>query len=77
MIKEWFSVFKKDIVTNEEKRRAKICQGCEHRAHSKYLELVKSEIEEVQGYFCNYCSCPLVAKIKTQNKKHICNKWKN
>lgn len=77
MIKEWFSILKKDIVTDEEKRRAKICQGCEDRTYSKYLELIKSEIEEVQGQYCNDCKCPLVAKIKTKNKKHICSKWKN
>ena len=74
MIIEWVKVVK-GIENPEEKRRAEICKGCEFRTKSKYLDWVKSDIKEIEGHYCSLCKCPLVAKVKTTNKKHICKKW--
>ena len=75
MFKEWYQVIRK-IKTPDEVRRAKICSGCEHRAHANFLQFAKGDIKEVQGFYCNLCKCPLVAKIKTTDENHICEKWR-
>jgi len=77
MIKEWFSVFTGEKIKDHERKRALICDTCKHKTFSTYLDKIKGEIEEVQGHYCNDCYCPLIAKIKTTNKKHICKHWKN
>ena len=74
MITEWYKVAR-GLNHPEEKRRAEICKGCDFRTKSKYLNWVGCEIEEIQGHYCSDCNCPLVAKLKTNNKKHICKKW--
>lgn len=75
MIVEWLKVIKKEKPTKEELRRADICNDCEFKTYSKYLDFIDSEVVEVKGYYCAACSCPLTAKVKTTNKKHICKKW--
>lgn len=75
MVKEWIKVVK-GSQTPDERRRAEICSVCPHRTKAKFLQFIKSEIEEVQGHYCSKCGCPLVAKIKTEDQKHICQKWK-
>jgi len=75
MIKEWISIITNKSVTLKEFERSKICGKCKHKTYTRYLELIKSEIKDVQGYYCNKCKCPLISKLKTDNPKHICDKW--
>jgi len=75
MIKEWVSVLKGKQTTLEEKRRANICVKCNHHSTANFLKWFENDIKEINGLYCNLCKCPLVAKIKTTDKKHICKKW--
>lgn len=75
MLKEWISVLKGKKATFEEKRRAEICVKCPDSEHANFLDYVKGDIKEVKGLYCNKCKCPLVAKLKTNDKNHICKLW--
>ena len=75
MIKEWISVLKGDKTTPEERRRAEICIKCPDNKVADFLKYVGNDIKEVSGLYCGRCLCPLVAKIKTNNKKDICKEW--
>lgn len=68
----WVQVFK-GVTTEEHKRRASICNKCEHAKKIKILELIKDELKEVNGLGCDLCDCPLIAKIRSTD---ICKKWK-
>ncbi len=72
IVKSWVSVLKKESTTKEEERRAKICDSCNHKTYSKYLDFIDNEVKEVKGFYCGNCFCPLVAKIKEGNH---CVKW--
>ena len=71
IVKAWLEVIKGNT-TDEHKRRASICKGCEHAKYKKYLDFKDTGLEEVKGYICNECSCPLVSKIRSTDK---CYKW--
>ena len=74
MIKEWIKAYR-EFPTDEDRRRAEICKSCDYAKHSEFLELIKGKVRDVRGLYCDLCKCPLVAKIKTKDKKHICPKW--
>ena len=71
ILKAWNKVFK-GITTDEHKRRAKICKGCDEAIKRPILSLIKDELKEIEGMACGRCKCPLVAKIRSND---ICNKW--
>lgn len=71
ILEAWLKVLK-GTTTDEHKRRASICKGCKHAKHKKYLEFKELGLEEVKGYICDRCSCPLVAKIRSTE---TCDKW--
>ena len=64
-----------DSHTDESKRRAKICEGCDEKRKSIYSKFVNSEIKEINGFVCNRCECPIATKIFATENKNICNKW--
>ena len=71
ILKAWRKVLK-GVTTEEDKRRALICSSCPSRKHGKILEFINDELQEVNGFYCGECKCPLVAKIRSNDK---CNKW--
>ena len=74
-IKAWGKVLSQ-TTTDEDKRRAKICEQCPMRKYNKYLDFVNDELKEVKGFVCSDCGCPLVAKIRSEDKNDICYKWR-
>ena len=71
IIKAWIKVFK-GLTTDEDKRRAIVCEGCSERKYSKYIDFVNDDLKEVKGFICGNCGCPLIAKIRSTDK---CYKW--
>lgn len=65
---------KSDVVEEVAKSRAAICADCPHAKQGKLLAFVKDSLKEIEGAYCNLCSCPLSAKIRSND---ICpeNKW--
>lgn len=72
IIKAWSKVLR-EVTTDEDIRRASICYNCPSKKYSKFIDFVKDELEEVKGFVCTECGCPLIAKIRSTD---ICDKWK-
>jgi len=63
--------------TEEEKKRALICQGCPSAVLGSYEKLMTDfSLKEIDGLKCGECSCPLSTKIRSKNEKCPLNKWK-
>ena len=71
IIKAWDKVFRKQT-TEEHKRRASICNGCDLAVYKSYIDFINDELKDVKGLVCSDCGCPLVAKIRSTDK---CHKW--
>ena len=57
----------------EHERRARICSVCPNKRYSKFWDFVKGdELEEIKGFVCTDCGCPLESKIRSTDK---CYKW--
>lgn len=56
--------------------RAEVCKGCEFKKEGLIPIFLNSKIEEINGFECEKCGCPLATKIFAKDKKNICDKWK-
>jgi hypothetical protein len=73
IIKAWANViWESEPVRLEAARRAKVCGACSHCVDGKVPELIGDKIKDVSGKVCDLCSCPLKAKIRSDE---ICEKW--
>jgi hypothetical protein len=71
----WKNYIDKSGVTEAvAKNRAALCASCPHAKQGKLLAFIKDSLEEIEGAYCNICSCPLSAKVRSND---ICpkNKW--
>lgn len=72
----WENFIDKSEVTEAlAKQRAEHCLKCDELKKGGLLSLIKDDIVEIQGYYCNICKCPLSAKLRSVNKKCPLNKW--
>lgn len=57
--------------------RAEICSNCPSAQRSKWLETIfgSSKTNEVEGYACKECGCPIKTKINAPAAKCPLNKW--
>lgn len=60
----------------EEKRRAAICAKCPLKEVRLYAEILNSKMQEINGFVCLECGCPLATKIFAKEQDNICLKWK-
>jgi TPP-dependent indolepyruvate ferredoxin oxidoreductase alpha subunit len=72
IMRAWSKVLR-EVTTDEDKRRARICSCCSHKKYHKFIDFVDDELEEVKGFVCTDCHCPLLAKIRSTD---TCYKWK-
>ena len=73
ILKAWAKVLEGET-TDEHKRRAEICKQCPKAKYKKYLDFTDNGLENVKGYICGVCKCPLVALIRSEDKCNL-NKW--
>jgi hypothetical protein len=73
IIKAWINVFK-GITTAKHKERYNVCKYCPSAEYKPYLDFINDELVDVKGMICNECKCPLVAKIRSNDKCPL-NKW--
>ena len=71
ILKAWAKVFK-GFTTKQHIDRAKICRKCPSAVYKTYMDFINDELEDVKGFVCTDCGCPLVAKIRSEEK---CDKW--
>jgi len=50
------------------------CKYCPSAEYKPYLDFINDELVDVKGMICNECKCPLVAKIRSNDKCPL-NKW--
>jgi hypothetical protein len=55
--------------------RAMECIGCPHAKKGLLTVFIKDDFEEIQGYYCNLCKCPISAKIRSKKEKCDIDKW--
>ena len=67
--------FKDDKIELIAEQRAKICVNCKYAKQNKLLIFVNDDIQEVQGYECTKCKCPLSAKLRSENEKCPLKLW--
>lgn len=71
-----FAQHLKGEVTEEAERRVKICATCPSRELKSYARILNSKMENVNGYVCGECACPLATKVFAKEPENICPKWK-
>ena len=72
IIKGWSNYFSDTEIDQD---RLKHCVGCDFAVDKKYLTFVKDDFKEIQGKVCDKCSCPLSAKLRSDNEKCPIKKW--
>lgn len=65
--KGWTNYFL-GLKTEEAKRKAKICVQCNRIKKGKIEILKDDQIEEINGAYCGFCKCPLIAKLRSNDK---------
>lgn len=71
----WKNFLDKSEVTEAiAKDRAQICVECPEAKQGKILTFIKDSLKEIEGSYCGKCSCPLSAKVRSND---ICpiSKW--
>jgi predicted nucleic acid-binding Zn-ribbon protein len=77
-MKDFLQALKQHItgkVTTEAEQRASICAECPLKELRDYARIFNSKMEDVNGYVCTGCSCPLATKIFAKEPENICPKW--
>jgi hypothetical protein len=66
-----------EVVLEEAKRRASICDQCEYKKKGLHGGIMKDyTIKEIEGYYCDACAkCPLSTKVRSENHSCPKNKW--
>tara|TARA_R110002049_G_scaffold309180_1_gene518132 strand:- start:19465 stop:19704 length:240 start_codon:yes stop_codon:yes gene_type:complete len=73
IIQAWTKVFLK--ITNETHReRAEICNKCPLARYRSYVDFVDDELISVKGFVCTSCNCPIVSKVRSNDKCPL-GKW--
>ena len=57
-------------------KRQTVCLGCEHATPSKFLEFISGGAEQIDGLYCNVCTCPCHQKSLTSELCPL-GKWDN
>ena len=78
-MKDFYQAIKSHVLDkqgSEEIRRAEICAGCPLKEKKIYAQILKSKMEEINGYVCTECGCPIATKIFAKEPENICKEWK-
>lgn len=71
------------VVEKVAKERAKVCatsgedgKPCPELKEGVFKAVLKDyRIHEIEGMYCRKCTCPLSAKIRSENEQCPLNKW--
>lgn len=48
------------------KKRAEKCVTCKHAKQGKLLAFIKDDLKEIESCYCDLCTCPLSAKVRSK-----------
>jgi len=68
-------ISKSEVIEVIAVERATICIDCPEMSEGKLLAMIKDDLTEIQGHYCNICSCPLSAKIRSEKEFCPLKKW--
>lgn len=68
--------FESQEIEDLARERASVCSTCENAVWESYLEFIRDDIQEIEGYICGLCHCPLSGKCRSPKEKCEANKWK-
>lgn len=60
-------IVKQEVSEATAKMRAFICEQCPKAKRGKLLTFIKDCLEEIEGYYCTACGCPLSAKLRSDD----------
>jgi len=63
-------------IGKEGKDRAAVCAECPEKEIRLYAQIFNSKMEEINGFVCLECGCPLATKIFAKEENNICPKWR-
>ena len=61
-------IAKSEVSEKLAKERAAECAKCTHAKNGKLLALIKDDLKEIEGCYCDLCKCPLSAKVRSKNE---------
>lgn len=78
ILKGWENyIFPNEEAEAKAKERATICAKCPHAKKGTYQKLMKDyTLQDVEGYMCDICRCPLSTLLRQDEKQCKLNKWK-
>lgn len=68
-------VFENKEVDKLAKRRALVCNFCEHKKKMKYEIIKDNRIKNISGDCCGLCKCPLSTLLRQNEKGCELGKW--
>lgn len=68
-------IFKNEVTEKLAEIRAEHCAKCPHLKYGSMLSMVKDELKEIESHYCGKCTCPISAKIRTQNETCPISLW--
>lgn len=76
IIQGWARYISGATLTEKEFQRSEICKACDFAEEGTFEEwLPETGLKEVHGLKCSKCTCPLVAKIRSEREECPLNKW--
>ena len=64
------------VVQKIAEERAKICVECPEARKGVFSAVLKDyKLHAIEGLFCNECSCPLSAAVRSESKECPLGKW--
>lgn len=78
-MKDFFNAIKSHVLEEqgpEQQRRAEICAECPLKEKKIYAQIFNAKMQEIDGYVCTECGCPIATKIFAEEPKNICPEWR-
>ena len=67
-------IFENEVSENLAQKRATKCADCPHNKRG-LIKIFDGKIKEIDGNYCELCTCPLVVSVRSKNKKCPINLW--
>lgn len=77
IVNGWKNYIVDDPTSNElALERGLHCSDCEFKTFGKMLVMFKDySMNDIEGFYCKKCGCPLSAKLRSERSKCPINKW--
>lgn len=56
-------------------KRALECACCPSALYGKVLDFLPDDVKEIEGMYCDLCTCPLSSLLRSPDSKCKANRW--